>query len=95
MARQPLQTPTDIMKLGWCYSQGVKVLATLEKVFIACHFPLTQSFVFQAVLDFPKSGKPILSKIRNLAMKNIAVIGSGTMGNGIAHFFAQQGYKCP
>ena len=26
-------------------------------------------------------------------MKNIAVIGSGTMGNGIAHTFAQQGYN--
>ncbi|OQX97963.1 MAG: 3-hydroxybutyryl-CoA dehydrogenase [Bacteroidetes bacterium 4572_117] len=26
-------------------------------------------------------------------MKNIAVIGSGTMGNGIAHVFAQKGYK--
>lgn len=26
-------------------------------------------------------------------MKNIAVIGSGTMGNGIAHTFAQQGYS--
>ena len=26
-------------------------------------------------------------------MKNIAVIGSGTMGNGIAHLFAQYGYK--
>lgn len=26
-------------------------------------------------------------------MKNIAVIGSGTMGNGIAHVFAQHGYK--
>ena len=25
-------------------------------------------------------------------MKDIAVIGSGTMGNGIAHVFAQQGY---
>ena len=25
-------------------------------------------------------------------MKNISVIGSGTMGNGIAHVFAQQGY---
>jgi 3-hydroxybutyryl-CoA dehydrogenase len=25
-------------------------------------------------------------------MKNIAVIGSGTMGNGIAHVFAQHGY---
>ena len=26
-------------------------------------------------------------------MKNIAVIGSGTMGNGIAHTFAQNDYK--
>lgn len=26
-------------------------------------------------------------------MKNVAVIGSGTMGNGIAHVFAQYGYK--
>ena len=26
-------------------------------------------------------------------MKNIAVIGAGAMGNGIAHAFAQSGYK--
>src|SRR5688572_19126195 len=26
-------------------------------------------------------------------MKNIAVIGSGTMGNGIAHVFAQNGFS--
>ena len=26
-------------------------------------------------------------------MKNISVIGAGTMGNGIAHVFAQAGYK--
>jgi 3-hydroxybutyryl-CoA dehydrogenase len=26
-------------------------------------------------------------------MNNIAVIGAGTMGNGIAHVFAQSGYK--
>ena len=26
-------------------------------------------------------------------MKNIAVIGSGTMGNGIAHVFAQKGHQ--
>ncbi|MEI8137991.1 MAG: 3-hydroxyacyl-CoA dehydrogenase NAD-binding domain-containing protein, partial [Bacteroidota bacterium] len=26
-------------------------------------------------------------------MKNITVIGSGTMGNGIAHAFAQSGYS--
>ena len=26
-------------------------------------------------------------------MKNVAVIGAGTMGNGIAHTFAQSGFK--
>ncbi|MFA7687988.1 MAG: 3-hydroxyacyl-CoA dehydrogenase NAD-binding domain-containing protein, partial [Moheibacter sp.] len=26
-------------------------------------------------------------------MKNIAVIGAGTMGNGIAHTFAQKGFS--
>ena len=26
-------------------------------------------------------------------MKNIAVIGAGTMGNGIAHVFAQSGFE--
>lgn len=26
-------------------------------------------------------------------MKNISVIGAGTMGNGIAHVFAQHGYS--
>ena len=26
-------------------------------------------------------------------MKNIAVIGAGTMGNGIAHVFAQNGFS--
>ena len=26
-------------------------------------------------------------------IKNIAVIGAGTMGNGIAHVFAQHGFK--
>lgn len=30
---------------------------------------------------------------QNLKMKNVAVIGAGTMGNGIAHTFAQFGYK--
>ncbi len=29
----------------------------------------------------------------NFSMKNIAVIGAGTMGNGIAHTFAQSGFK--
>ena len=33
----------------------------------------------------------IVSKIQ--LMKNMAVIGAGTMGNGIAHSFAQSGYR--
>jgi 3-hydroxybutyryl-CoA dehydrogenase len=31
--------------------------------------------------------------LQGIDMKNIAVIGAGTMGNGIAHVFAQSGYK--
>ncbi len=30
---------------------------------------------------------------KEFSMKNIAVIGAGTMGNGIAHIFAQSGFK--
>ena len=30
---------------------------------------------------------------KNKQMKNVAVIGAGTMGNGIAHTFAQSGFK--
>ncbi|HAG48736.1 MAG TPA: hypothetical protein DCL07_02155, partial [Cryomorphaceae bacterium] len=26
-------------------------------------------------------------------MKNVTVLGAGTMGNGIAHVFAQSGYQ--
>lgn len=29
----------------------------------------------------------------NFIGKNIAVVGAGTMGNGIAHVFAQAGFK--
>ena len=28
-----------------------------------------------------------------MVLKNITVIGAGTMGNGIAHVFAQNGFK--
>jgi 3-hydroxybutyryl-CoA dehydrogenase len=28
-----------------------------------------------------------------MALQNITVIGAGTMGNGIAHVFAQNGFK--
>ena len=31
--------------------------------------------------------------LKKRSMKNVAVIGAGTMGNGIAHVFAQFGYK--
>lgn len=34
----------------------------------------------------------ILTLLLHVIMKNISVIGSGTMGNGIAHVFAQQGF---
>jgi 3-hydroxybutyryl-CoA dehydrogenase len=30
---------------------------------------------------------------KNNMLKNISVIGAGTMGNGIAHVFAQQGLR--
>ena len=32
-------------------------------------------------------------KNKKFSMKNVAVIGAGTMGNGIAHTFAQSGFK--
>ena len=35
---------------------------------------------------------PYLIFARNLNMKHVTVIGAGTMGNGIAHVFAQYGY---
>ena len=35
----------------------------------------------------------IKKKIKTKTMKNIAVIGAGTMGNGIAHVYAQSGFK--
>lgn len=37
-------------------------------------------------------GKFKLYLQKSQSMKNIAVIGAGTMGNGIAHFFAQNGF---
>ena len=39
-------------------------------------------------LPLPSKSKKMISKF-----KNIAVIGAGTMGNGIAHVFAQSGYE--
>ena len=43
---------------------------------------------------FWKKEKVILKIIKNLKMnKNIVVIGAGTMGNGIAHTFAQTGFQ--
>ena len=34
-----------------------------------------------------------MERVRDRPMKNIAVIGAGTMGNGIAHTFAQSGFR--
>lgn len=34
-----------------------------------------------------------MERVRERLMKNVAVIGAGTMGNGIAHAFAQSGFK--
>lgn len=34
-----------------------------------------------------------MERVRDRPMKNVAVIGAGTMGNGIAHTFAQNGFK--
>lgn len=38
-------------------------------------------------------GSEAIINRKNKKMKNIAVIGAGTMGNGIAHVFAQFGFK--
>ena len=38
-------------------------------------------------------GKGVIINQKNNSMENIAVIGAGTMGNGIAHVFAQKGFK--
>jgi len=35
----------------------------------------------------------MINHFKNKSMKNIVVIGAGTMGNGIAHTFAQTGFK--
>jgi 3-hydroxybutyryl-CoA dehydrogenase len=34
-----------------------------------------------------------VSEVEELEIKNVTVVGAGTMGNGIAHVFAQSGYK--
>jgi len=46
-----------------------------------------QRFSNIAVYFLPKITKP------NMTIENITVIGAGTMGNGIAHVFAQYGYR--
>ncbi len=45
------------------------------------------------VLNRANSTNPQLTFFKFIEMKNISVIGSGTMGNGIAHLFAQQGFE--
>src|SRR5215510_11005712 len=46
------------------------------------------SFVFK-ISDFRAS----IFDLKKIIMKNISVIGAGTMGNGIAHVFAQSGFQ--
>lgn len=36
---------------------------------------------------------PLRHKTDCMAIQQVAVIGAGTMGNGIAHVFAQTGFK--
>jgi 3-hydroxybutyryl-CoA dehydrogenase len=56
-------------------------------------FIVFSSTFFLFLLSFSKS-EIQNSKFRDLcAMKNVSIIGSGTMGNGIAHVFAQNGFK--
>ncbi len=47
---------------------------------------------FEARFNSNKPKFPVFT-LNHLLMKNISVIGSGTMGNGIAHVFAQHGYS--
>jgi len=48
-----------------------------------------------SILPLPANQKPSIQNPSNLIlfMKNITVIGGGTMGNGIAHVFAQNGFE--
>ena len=46
-----------------------------------------------SVLLFTNGNTANLSKEKSSYMKNITVIGAGTMGNGIAHVFAMKGYQ--
>ena len=50
-----------------------------------------QSFVIRSALTIVRDFY-ICRQFTLTQMKNVAVIGSGTMGNGIAHVFAQSGY---
>jgi 3-hydroxybutyryl-CoA dehydrogenase len=45
------------------------------------------------LIKFPPNSYRDRGNEKKDLMKNVAVIGAGTMGNGIAHTFAQNGYK--
>lgn len=45
------------------------------------------------MIKFPPNSYRDRGNEKKDLMKNVAVIGAGTMGNGIAHTFAQNGYK--
>src|SRR5690606_37221898 len=42
---------------------------------------------------YPPPKSPISTLKQSTGMKNISIIGSGTMGNGIAHVMAQYGHR--
>ena len=64
----------------------------------------TGTLLLSDFFHFPQSPRCLISCVSyltshishlntNLSMENISIIGSGTMGNGIAHVFAQHGYR--
>ncbi len=51
--------------------------------------------IFYGTIEFSQTLQKTIQKHDKIQtnMKKVAVIGAGTMGNGIAHVFAQKGYK--
>jgi 3-hydroxybutyryl-CoA dehydrogenase len=50
------------------------------------------TYIFQFYIRKILLCRSSFSTIKNVRMKNVSVIGAGTMGNGIAHVFAQSGF---
>ena len=58
-----------------------------------CIETLTVNKSLFALADQPGRGREYYLCASNSNMKNVCVIGAGTMGNGIAHVFAQNGFS--